>query len=617
MSTPAPAAPKAKDTAYRSHSRSSRFNIRAPPWPVGLLATVPISLVLAYLAFGTSPDFPPVPGLPWGGFFTAFLIFLVPLALGSTLAAPVSFAVGGKFYLRRAYYTALYSSIILGTFLVLARVLDALGLRIPVEAVLLLSYGLVLWFRQMAVMGVATPSYLRSLPISLVVPLLGDIMLWGYVGDSPTDILAGWACLGAGLLAVTLLLRGVNRPMAREFGEGGLAFLRPLMDHMNERDPLAQERMEGFFERLSTEGDLRVTAIGFRAGGKVPLAWVLPAVHPGPFGELGASDLPHKIAGTLKGTFPHVVVPHSPSTHDQDIPTSAEVARVIEAARNLLGGLSWGGSGAFSPLVSGRPGSLVRAQALGDGALVLITQAPQPTDDIDYAWAETIRDEGRKLGFREVAVVDAHNSYEAYRGAVPFGSPVGFQIVRDAREALEACRAAAGPREEIRVGFAQKLGYTPREDGIGPEGLSVTVVEVAGKTTAYALFDANNLVRGLRDPLVAVLRESVDDGEVMTTDNHVVHEVAGGLNPLGKLRPIAELSRDLRETLQEALGSLEPMEVTMGSTRVPRVKILGPGVTARLLTAVGDSFSSFWILFPTTFLLALAMEAAILLWLFH
>src|SRR4029077_5749018 len=86
-----------------------------------------------------------------------------------------------------------------------------------------------------------------------------------------------------GFLACALLLRAADRPLRREFGHSGVALIRPLLDHINVRDPGATGELEGFFARFSVPADLRVTLLAIRSGGRTKATIALPTVHPGPF----------------------------------------------------------------------------------------------------------------------------------------------------------------------------------------------------------------------------------------------------------------------------------------------------------------------------------------------
>ena len=612
----APSASHAEGGVYRPHERTSRLRFTSPPASVSALGILALCLLLPVVAFGLPPAGPHVPGLsglPGGGYLAGVLLFLVPGALGALATTPLAKAFGGRLRMRRALLLGLSGLFLVLAVLLLWRLVRGLSGSGTVEGPLLLAFGLTLWIRQLTLVAVSHREHARSLPAALVVPLLGFVMAWGWLGLSAVRVVEGVAFLLLSLGGAIALVTATDRPMVREFGQGGTSLLRPLMEHMSDRDPGASQQMEAFFEGISTRGHLKVGALTFREGSRLRLAWIAPAVHPGPFAELGSSDLPHKLAQGLRGTLADdVVVPHSPSTHAQDIPTSAELARLTSQLKQVLETSGPAGEARASPLVAARPGSLARAQVLGENVLIVLTQAPAPTDDIDYALSELIREEARRQGFAHAVIVDAHNSFVENKGEIPFGSPEGFRLVADARESMEAARAKTVP-SEVRLGLAHRRGFNPEEHGMGPEGLAVVLVEAAGVRTAYALFDANNLEKGLRDPLVRVLKETIGgDGEVMTTDNHLVHEVQGATNPLGRRRSVAELSEDLRSVAREAVADLRPVRVGGVETTVHDVKVLGPGVTTRLMTALADSFAIFWLFFVASITIA-ALAGALLL----
>jgi len=243
---------------------------------------------------------------------------------------------------------------------------------------------------------------------------------------------------------------------------------------------------------------------------------------------------------------------------------------------------------------------------------VVVSQAPAPTDDIAFAVADRLVRELTRDGGPRPLLIDAHNSYVEGEGDISYGSPAATKLLADARAAIAAAVAAArdGPLE---VGVAHRVGYSIGRDGIAPLGLRALVVRAAGKTTGYVLIDGNNLVVGARATILAELERVVDVAEVLTTDNHVVHEVDGGTNPVGERYPAEALARDARELLERAKASLAPADVRFASRDLPAVKVLGPGYTARLLTSLGDTLAMFANMFPAALVLLLSSSLVVAL----
>jgi putative membrane protein len=597
-----------------SKEESVAVGLRSPRWELSVLLLAVLSFIFAFLAFGPDPQVNAIPGLPYSTFWGAYLIFLIPLVIGGFGASLATSALGGELFLRREFFTALLTTLIILAGLFIYRMAVWLWTPYPVEGPLLAIFGLTVWLRHLVVSGIGGISERVATVPAIVPPVLGIVLVWAFLGIDLKFFLEGVLFVLLPLGTTFILLNATNKPMAREFGKGGVSILRPLFDHINERDPEATKVMEDFFDHMSVEGALGVSIISFKKGEKGEVLWVVPSVHPGPFADLGGSNLPTKINKLLSSPSRQVVVPHAPCNHEQNVPTTEEVNRVAREVEQLLPNLS-PVSLVTSPLVRPYHDSLVRAQIIGDAVILLLSSAPASSDDVDYSVGEMIREEARRMGLPHAIVIDAHNSYtKEGEGTAPFGSPKSFKLIEDTKAAIKEAQALVKDHGGVRVGFAHKKGYTPQKDHIGAEGLAVTVIEAGGTMTAYALFDGNNMMQGIRDQLLTAMKRSVDDGEVMTTDNHIVQEVEKGINPIGRKRGVEDLAKDLQETLELAVKDLTPVKVAAANMRVKGVRVLGPGATDRLMTALSDSFSAFWSLLPTTFLLLLAIELFILAW---
>ncbi len=591
--------PEAPDdpTTRRREVRRGHVLFRAPPPPVALGLTAVVGVVLALVLVGRAD-----------GAWLASTLFVTagPALLAAGLTTPVVRALSGRFEWHRSTFLALS---VLAFQLPLAgiwRGVGALDASIVPPLVLLVPFlaGPALWFRHATLYGVARASHARMLPAALLQPAL---MLAGAFALQPPNV-GVWVATGAFLLiafgCAVGLLRASDRPLRREFHASGVSLIRPLLDHVGARDPAATGALEAFFQRSAVPADVQVSLLTFFRGDRPHATVALPTVHPGPFAALGASDLPRKLAEELGPGAGTVLVPHTPSDHDLDLPAEAEVRKIGQSAREVLAELERPTSGPASPLVRPHPESLARAQRLGGAVLVLVTQAPRPTDDIAFSVADRIVRELAASTSLRILLVDAHNSYVEDQGDIVYGSPVAERLIRDAKAAVAAAIAQSvdGP---VEVGVATRGGYSIGQDGIGPQGIRALAVRAAGRTTGYVLVDGNNLVVGARDPIVAALCEVCDDAEVMTTDNHVVHEVDGGINALGERCPLERLRADARAVLAQARDDLAPTTVASGARPVPTVQVLGPGYTARLLTSLGDTLSMFTHMFAATLLLLL------------
>jgi len=571
---------------------------RAPSIPIALVAIVVLSGALAAVLW-----WPNAPLLEEG----FLLVFAVPAILAAFATTPLARALGGRIEVRRAVFLAMVVLVVeLPIALVWRGALIAWPGATP-SVVFLGAFlaGPAVWFRHMSLFGLSRPNHAASLPPTLLQPVLSLLGLFLLVTPSLRVLVAAVLFLVIGFACSVALLRAADRPLRREFQSSGISLIRPLLDHVALRDPGATRSLEKFFEKFAFPVDLRVRILWFSRAGKPPATVAMPTVHPGPFAALGASDLPRKLAEKLGAEAGIVLVPHTPSDHDLDLPAESEVDRIAAASRAILRASGPALDSRASPLVSPYPGSLARAQLIGDVALVLVTQAPAPTDDIAFSVADRIDRELGQAGRYRLALVDAHNSYIEGKGDITYGTPTAEKLVVDTNAAIEAAAAAARPGT-IDVGVAVRGSYSIGADGIGPQGMRALVIRAAGRTSGYVLIDGNNLEVGFRDPIVHAFEKVVDVAEVLTTDNHVVHEVDGGINPIGERRTLEALIEDAVGVLEAATSDLAPAQSFFGSAPVPGVQVLGPGFTARLLTSLGDTLSMFTNMAFATFLLLLA-----------
>jgi putative membrane protein len=138
--------------------------------------------------------------------------------------------------------------------------------------------------------------------------------------------------------------------------------------------------------------------------------------------------------------------------------------------------------------------------------------------------------------------------------------------------------------------------WTP-DDGIGPLGVRVAVVDVAGQTTAYVLVDGNNMEPGLRERIVEAVHAeaarqtaatplradgapAVDAVEVLTTDTHIVNTVEAD-NRVGEQLEDDRLVSLAQRLVGEALADREPVVAGMETERA-EVTVFGNDRTETL-----------------------------------
>jgi len=331
--------------------------------------------------------------------------------------------------------------------------------------------------------------------------------------------------------------------------------------------------LESFFEELGNKQDVSVSLLTFKASEKIKTVIVVPALHPGPFKNLGSSLLPSLIQTTMQNKFDCVVsAPHGLVGHELDVSTHSENQRVVQSILDFVGSSS--SHSKATPMVrTESDDAKASCQLFGDCAFLTLTTAPKTIEDLPPELNSLIVSEAEKRGLHVLAI-DAHNSMG--------GSFDRDSAVKSFSKASVDCleKALKTKKSGFKAGAATVM---PKEftvqDGMGPGGISVIVVQVNDQKVAYVTIDGNNMVSGLRDKILSALKElGIDDGEVLTTDTHSVCgmiQSERGYNLVGEAIDHMKLINYIKEATLNALDSMEPVEASWRTEVIPDVKVIG------------------------------------------
>jgi len=289
----------------------------------------------------------------------------------------------------------------------------------------------------------------------------------------------------------------------------------------------------------------------------------------------------------MSGRFGVTLVPHGISGHELNLTSQRQNQAVLDEVVRLAESNSY--SRKASKLVRSRVGDAkASCQIFGDCALVTLSLSPRDMEDIPIETGNTIR-ECAKEYFRSVAVVDAHNSISEPT-VIPKEELDG--LIEAGKIAI--ADAARQPRREFEVGASSSvLERFSLAEGIGPGGISAFVVKVQDQLVAYLTIDGNNMISGLRETVLKAMSDlGIEEGEIMTTDTHMVNGVVParlGYHPIGEAVDISVLIENLDRIVKDAKSRLSPVEVSCTSGEVG-VKTLGlktfRNITAFMYNAV-------------------------------
>lgn len=330
---------------------------------------------------------------------------------------------------------------------------------------------------------------------------------------------------------------------------------------------------EEILEKLGEERDTEVSFMKF-VSSKTKVVIAVPSVHPGPFKNIGSSPLPSLLKSALEEKLDCIAcVPHGLFGHEVDLASQAQnqkiIDRTVESANfEVTDGLA-------TPFVTVSNSSATACcQVFGKFAFLSFTLAPETTEDFPSELGIFVRQEARRLGLECCAIVNAHNSIN---GAVNMQ-----EVMSSLKEVAVKCLEKAISLKQLpfEVGAASVFPKEFRlEDGMGAGGITVAAVNVGAQKTAYVVIDGNNMVSGLREKILAALREiGFDDGEIFTTDTHSVNAIvlnARGYNPVGESIDHQKLVDHIKQAALTAVGNLESVKVACRTIMVQNVKVIG------------------------------------------
>jgi len=372
------------------------------------------------------------------------------------------------------------------------------------------------------------------------------------------------------LLTVFLFTHFLDRVGKRTLGIASSSMFKAFFANWTEG---LNAPLEVFFEKLGSEQDVRVSVLTFRASKGIKAVMVVPALHPGPFKNLGSSLLPSLIQTTLENKLQCVVsVPHGLVGHGLDLSSQLQNQRVVEGILGFTDStLKY--SKATSFVRTRKNEAAASCQIFGDCALLTLTIAPKSMEDLPKELDSFIVKETEKRGLSAL-VIDAHNSIEG-----PFNVDAAVVSLRKASVA-GLKKALSYERSYFEVGAAMVVPkeFTVKE-GMGPGGISVIVTKVGDQKAAYVTVDGNNMISGLRERILSELGEiGIVDGEILTTDTHAVCGIvrtARGYHPIGEDMDQSKLINYIKQAAANALDNLEPAEASWRTEIIPNVNVIG------------------------------------------
>ncbi len=386
-------------------------------------------------------------------------------------------------------------------------------------------------------------------------------------------------------LGVTRIIKKVDQVGSPQIGDAPMTLFRAFLQHWLETE---SGPLESRLAAIGSKAEAETSILAFEGNqhqGRGCI--VLSGFHPGPYRNLGSGGLPSQLKAAIESYNDAVaLIPHSVSSHEHNIITQEDVARLLEGTKQEYPYALEVRTA--SPMVRERIGvAQASAQSFGKTVLITLTLAPTSMEDLPLEVAQSVKAKALEKGAKTL-VIDAHNSLA---GPTKISQEDAAKLTEAAKKALEVSLSL--PQETFRIGVAgNPLSEFSLEDGIGPGGLSILVVQTCGQLAAYVTVDGNNMQTGFRENVLSALKGlGIDDGEIMTTDTHLVTGLVR--SPLG-YHPVGEHMRQelflekLRDTARKAIEEMGPASTGYSSFKL-NLRVLGSETFQSITSFVGNT----------------------------
>lgn len=553
----------------------TKYIFSVPRYYASAIAIVLISVALGFLLDGQ--------------YLSSFLVFGIPALLSAIVSTTIVKPWTNSLLIRRSMFLSLISMLIIAAFFfppyIFAREHVDLFLNALIFGQALafaLSYFAILSVTNINRISCVLPASSQPLIQIAVLLTLERVAIQLYPLPETFNTFVALAVFATITGAVFIYMKVIEAPIRQAFGFSIFDLISSFFDHITSNS-LSMER---FFQTIGQSVTVPAGHFLFmdKQTGKPKGMILIPYVHPGPLGNLGASNVTRILSDRLSPETGCLLVVHGPSTHDLNPTSAEETEKLADAAKALLREED-GGDPKSTRFERVQVGSAKVCGQMVNGSLFAVnTFSPEPTEDVELGLGLAAMAAGREAGAKEVALVDAHNCFTELAKPYHAGDPLGYDLINGVSEL--ARRLSKAETFPIKVGFGTKYR---NDESVGPLGIRVCAMEIGDQRIAYVVLDGNNLESGLREKVMDRLSELVDDCEIMTSDNHSVNLVRGGFNPVGM--SVEGLIEDIVEAAEEALSDLSDATATMDVRMIPSINVFGPGKISEIVTTLNSMIS--------------------------
>lgn len=308
------------------------------------------------------------------------------------------------------------------------------------------------------------------------------------------------------------------------------------------------------------------------------LYWVLPNIHPGPFKEIGGSNLPYQIYNYFSQK---AVVFHSPSDHSLNIPSKGEVLEYLKSLSNTQKTLDYGSTCSI-PIQIKNKKATVTGIIFENTPILMLSFAPYGMEDIPEEVSKELETYSKNEGFKRLFIIDSHNA---------MGKKIGKSENEELLAAGKICLKILkkSPQYSFKIGLSNTneiKNHIVFGDDIGKSGLSIILIDVnknddnnSNHNNQYVIgwADSNNMKSGLREYIIKFLEQKgIRMLEICSSDTHENSgfRTSEGYYPFGHITKFETIADHYHKLIELAYKKLEVYRYEVFHI-VSTVKVMG------------------------------------------
>jgi putative membrane protein len=291
------------------------------------------------------------------------------------------------------------------------------------------------------------------------------------------------------------------------------------------------------------------------------LYWVLPNIHPGPFKEIGGSNLPYQIYNYFSQK---AVVFHSPSDHSLNIPSRDEVLEYLKSLSNTQKTLDYGSTCSI-PIQIKNKKATVTGIIFDNTPILMLSFAPYGMEDIPEEISKELETYSKNEGFKRLFIIDSHNAM-----GKKIGKSENEELLIAGKTCLKILKKS--PQYSFKIGLSNTneiKNHIVFGEDIGKSGLSIILIDVnknddnnSNHNNQYVIgwADSNNMKSGLREYIIKFLEQKgIRMLEICSSDTHENSgfRTSEGYYPFGHITKFETIADHYYKLIELAYQKLE------------------------------------------------------------